>query len=218
MKFKDCLYKDVCKNTCKNACIRYNEMNYLLKTSNIPPAKQKINTLTPDDSDISAFEELAKIRDNIIDFASGKNNLYIYSSTCGNGKTTWAIKLMLQYFNECWSGNGFVKRGIFINVPAFLSQCKSTISNPDKDFDELREDLISVDLVIFDDIAATKLSEYDYNLLLTYIDKRVVNEKIIIYTGNLVPEKLPYYLGSRLASRVCGENTIKIMFNGGDNR
>lgn len=214
----DCVFKEFCKQDCSSACMRYLEFNYLLKSSSIPKVKQKVNRLTPDSCDVLSFEILARIRDNIVQFVNEGHNLYIYSDICGNGKTTWAIKLMLQYFNEIWAGNGFIRRGLFINTPTFLSTCKFTISNPDKSFDELREDLTKVDLVIFDDIASTKLSEYDYNTLLNYIDQRVLNERATIYTGNVQPKNMQNYLGNRLASRICNSNSTCIELKGRDMR
>lgn len=218
MKFEDCVYKDVCNDTCRPACMRYVEMKYMLKHSNIPESQQKIHRLMPEQCDIKAFEKLADIQQDIYNFVKQGKTLYIYSPNCGNGKTTWSIKLMLQYFNEMWAGNGFTKRGIFVNVPSFLATCKFTISHPDESFDELRANLPKVDLVIFDDIATTKLTEYEYSLLLTYIDQRVFGEKATIYTGNISPNKLQDYVGNRLASRIVGDNTTKVMLRGKDMR
>lgn len=217
MKYEDCLYKDYCENECHLSCIRYLEMKYLLKTSGIPKSRRKVNVLIPPDCDVDAFERLSDIRNNIVSFTENGKNLYIYSSNCGNGKTTWAIKLLLQYFNEIWAGNGFTRRGVFINVPTFLNMCKSTISSPDEEFFELRDSLANVDLVVWDEIASTKLSEYDYNILLTYIDQRTLNEKSNIYTGNISPEELYKFVGTKLASRISNSAT-KIMFKGGDMR
>lgn len=214
---KDCMYAPYCDTECHSMCIRYLETKYLLDASNIPKSKQKVNRLIPDDKDINAFNRLADIRDDIKNFVNSGGNLYIYSNTCGNGKTTWAIKLMLQYFNEMWAGNGFTERGIFVNVPTFLTQCKSTISKPDQKFFEMRDKLSDIDLVIFDDIASTKLSEYDYNTLLTYIDQRTIQEKSTLYTGNVPPDKLSNYVGERLASRIAN-NSILIELKGRDMR
>lgn len=215
-KFEDCIYKDVCALDCKPSCMRYVEMNYMLKHSNIPKAKQRINVLIPDECDVKAFEQLADIRNSIVDFTDCGNSLYIYSTTCGNGKTTWSIKLMLQYFNEMWPGNGFTKRGVFVNVPTFLYTCKSIISKPDSNFEDLRKSLFDVDLVIWDDIAASKMSDYDYSLLLALIDSRVLNEKANIYTGNIVPSQLEQYVGTKLASRILEGS--QICLRGGDRR
>lgn len=188
----------------------------MLKHSNIPKIKQRINTLIPDDCDIDAFVRLSEIRDDIVDFTECGNSLYIYSTTCGNGKTTWSIKLLLQYFNEKWAGNGFTKRGIFINVPTFLYKCKDTISHPDPEFEILKKDLFDVDIVVWDDIAASNISNYDFTTLLAILDYRVLNEKSNIYTSNIVPSELERHLGTKLSSRI--NEGIKVCLKGGDKR
>lgn len=215
---EDCIYKDFCELNCTTACIRYLEMRYLLKSSNIPKSRQKLNRLVPDDRDIASFEKLADIRDDIETFTKDGGSLYIYSETCGNGKTTWSIKLLLQYFNQIWAGNGFTKRGLFINVPTFLSMRKSTISKPDVDFENMCSILGDVDLVVWDDIATVKLTDFEYGILLSYIDQRVLSGKANIYTGNILPDKLSTMVGERLASRICGEKTIKVRLMGKDMR
>lgn len=217
MKFEDCIYKDFCMSVCKEACIRYVEMKFLLKTSNIPKSKQKINKLVPENCDNEAFEQLALIRESIVDFTQNGEQLYIYSNNCGNGKTTWAIKLMLQYFNEIWPGNGFTERGLFIHVPTYLYMCKQVISKPDENFEHLREMLPEVDLVIWDEIASTDLSNYDYTNLLVLLDQRSINERSNIFTGNIQPNSLERILGSKLSSRIL-YRTKKIELKGGDRR
>ena len=126
-RYSNCMYKDVCdyETSCRPGCMRYDITQYMLKQSNIPKSKWGVNKLSPDDCDVEAFIKLADIKDNIVDFVEGGKNLYLYSSTCGNGKTTWSIKLMLQYFNETWDYTGYNARGIFINVPTFLYNCKA---------------------------------------------------------------------------------------------
>lgn len=104
-------------------------------------------------------------------------NLYIYSQNFGNGKTTWAIKIMQNYFNKIWLGNGFKERGLFIHIPTFLTKFKEVINKKDEEFEEMKKQLIEVDLVIWDDIATGKLTDYDYTNLLTYIDQRKLNRK-----------------------------------------
>ena len=213
---KDCIYKGICQNECGSSCYRYSEMKYLLDTSNIPKSQQCIHRLKPDDCDVPAFEKLAEIQMNIEEFTNNGGILYIYSDTCGNGKTTWTIKLMLQYFNEVWAGNGFECRGIFINVPTFLTMSKQVINLPNPEFEKMRAKLGIVDLVAFDDVTATKFSNYDYTTLLAYIDQRIFNNKATIFTGNIKPENLYDVLGDRLASRICQGTNIQL--RGLDNR
>lgn len=223
MKREDCMYKEVCNvpneigtDECPKICGRYFITKYMLKHSNIPEKKWGINKLTPEPCDEKAYEELANIRDNIKDFVKNGDNLYLYSNVCGNGKTTWSIKLMLQYFNDVWEGNGFKERGVFMPVSEFLYRCKAEISKPSEEFSELRDQIFNVDLVIWDDIACSKMSDYDYNMLLAFIDHRVVQGKANIFNGNIQPDKLESYLGNKLASRI--NSGYRIELKGGDNR
>lgn len=210
----ECIYSDVCEiiNTsgCNKSCIRYLEMIYLLESSNIPKSRWKRHRLQPDICDLGAFRILADIQCNIEEFVEHDNFLYLYSTTCGNGKTTWAIKLLLQYFNSIWSGNGFKRRGLFINVPSFLSKSKDVISNPDSEFDKLKNDIPSTDLVVFDDMITNKLSNYDYSTLLTFTDQRIFNGKSTIFTGNIPPDTLHQFIGDRLASRITSGLIIEL--------
>lgn len=207
---EDCIYNDVCQQECSSSCIRYLESSYLLEHSNIPKAKQKRYKLEPENCDIQAFRRLANIQKKITTFVEENNSLYLYSATCGNGKTTWSIKLMLQYFNEVWAGNGFRRRGLFINAPTFLSKCKEVMDYPDKNFEAMRRDIPNVDFLIFDDMIISKMSNYDYSTLLNYADQRIFNEKTTIYTGNVPPENLSEFVGDRLASRICSGYTIEL--------
>lgn len=207
---EDCIYKEVCKTECKNLCIRYSEMSYLLQTSNLPKSQWGFHKLFPDECDVPAFEKLADIQMNIKQFVDEGNILYLYSKQVGNGKTTWTVKMLLQYFNEIWAGNGFNKRGLFINVPTFLNKTKQVISKPDKEFDELRSIIPDIDLVIFDDITATKMSNYDYTTLLSLIDQRVFQQKCCIFTGNIPKNNLSENVGDRIASRICSGTIIEL--------
>ena len=217
----NCLYKNVCKNfntnKCSKNCIRYNEMYFLIENSNIPKARQFNNKLIPSSADIDNFKFLNEIKTDIVKFVEDGENLYIYSAEFGNGKTTWAIKLMQNYFDKIWMGNGFKVRGLFIHVPTFLTKCKDVIANKDEEFEEIKQQLLDVDLVIWDDIATGKLSEFDHNNLLTYIDQRKLNGKSNIYTGNLNDKELIPAVGNRLKSRIWNDSSI-VELQGSDRR
>lgn len=202
---------------CNASCIRYMEMDFLMQNSGIPRNKQYSVLLTPSKKDVQAFLTLKEIKDDIIAFVENGESVYIYSHNFGNGKTTWAIKLMQKYFDSVWAGNGFRCRGIFIHVPTFLTKIKEGISRKDEDFETLKSRLMTVDLVIWDDIAATKLGDFDHANLLTYIDQRKLNQLSNIYTGNLHQDELREALGNRLASRVWNDST-PVKFVGADRR
>ena len=206
-----CWYKNVCQNKCIDSCIRYMEMDYLLYHSQIPKKQQFPISLVPENKDYDNFVYLADIKDDVVNFVNNGENLYITSNYTGNGKTSWAIKMILKYFDSVWSGNGFRVRGVFIHVPTFLNKLKSDIKNPDLEFESLVSCLVDVDLVIWDDIASTGLSQYDHSQLLTYIDQRVLSGKSNIFTGN-IPDKesLEKSVGARLTSRILSGEVVEL--------
>lgn len=216
MKNKDCIYSEICNLECPNTCLRYLEMRFLLNSSGIPKSKQRINKLIASPLDYKAYEALSNIRENIVDFTKTGKQLYIYSDNCGNGKTTWSIKLMLQYFNEVWAGNGFIVRGLFINVPMFIMSLKNNISNKDENLSKILELIPKVDLVVWDDIATDYLTPYEHGMLLSYIDQRNLSDKSNIFTGNVKPDMLVSKVGERLSSRI--KSGILIELKGGDAR
>ena len=215
-KKENCWYKDKCNKyetiECNKNCIRYMEIDYLMNMSNIPKGNQFKHTLVPNEIDVENFKFLAEIKKDIVNFINNGENLYLYSRNFGNGKTTWAIKIMQNYFNNIWLGNGFQVRGLFIHVPSFLTKFKEVINKKDEEFEEMKKQLLEVDLVIWDDIAAGKLTDYDHTNLLSYIDQRKLNGKSNIYTGNLGEQELIEALGNRLKSRVWNDSTIVELF------
>ena len=211
---KYCWYKDVCNLDDCNCCIRYNEMRFLVDTSGIPFNRQYPQELIAG-VDIEQFEQLAAIKDDIVNFVDNGENLYICSENTGNGKTTWSVKLLLKYFNDIWAGNGFKVRGVFIHVPTLLNQLKN-FSNPLSE--EYKSNILNADLVVWDDMGSVYLSNYDSSQLISYIDQRIFNGKSNIYTGNITNEgKFKEALGDRLYSRIY-KGSIIVVFKGKDRR
>ena len=210
---EECWYKSVCTYQQCDSCIRYSEMKYLMDNSGIPKKKQLPLQLNGS-SDLKAFRELAEIKEDILNFVTNGESLYIYSEYTGNGKTSWAIKLLLKYFDTIWAGNGFRVRGYFQHVPTLFN----TLKDFNRSHDALKHTLETADLVVWDDIAAAKLSDYDIQQLLILIDARVSEGLANIYTGNLTShEALQKAVGDRLASRIWNVST-RIKFIGKDRR
>ena len=207
MNIQSCWYNRICTEQCSENCIRYKLMYSLFKQSNLPEALWDYKSLTCEDKDYQAFKELQAKSDAILNFIEAGNNLYIYSENCGNGKTTWAIRLMYSYFDKIWHKSCFDCKALFVSVPKFLYNCKRSISQDVKGFEELCNLISDVDLVIWDDIGEMKASDYEHQILFQYIDDRINSKKSNIYTSNKNKEQLEDVLGVRLASRIynCSE-------------
>ena len=215
-----CVFSDVCKKeNCNENCIRFQEFDFLLRSSGIPLNKAKPDKLklVPEEQDLDSFCDLKEIKDNIVDFVNDGCNLYLFSSGCGNGKTTWAIKIVLKFFNEIWIGNGFKPRALFINVPTFMNELRNNISTKNNSVEKLKKLIPVVDLIVWDDIGAVNIKEFDHLVLLSYIDQRIIEGKSNIYTGNLTPVNLEKVVGQRLYSRIWN-NSYRIELYGGDRR
>ena len=207
MNIDKCWYKRICTEQCSENCIRYKLMYSLFKQSNLPEALWDYKSLTCEDKDYQAFKELQTKSDAILNFIANGNNLYIYSENCGNGKTTWAIRLMYSYFDKIWHKSCFDCKALFVSVPKFLYNCKRSISQDVKGFEEVCNLISEVDLVIWDDIGEMKASDYEHQILFQYIDDRINTKKSNIYTSNKNKGQLEDVLGVRLASRIynCSE-------------
>ena len=213
-----CWYKEVCDKESCSLCVKFLEMNYLMTHSNLPLAKQKAIKMQIPDQDRDAYKRLTEIKHDIDNFVYQGKNLYIGSDRTGTGKTSWAIKLMHNFFNQIWDGNGLRERALFVHVPTFLMKCKE-FNETDKDFAKLKKLLLSVDLVVWDDIASTDMSGYDLAQLEPFIDFRLLSELSNIFTCNYSDRaKLSKVIGERLTSRVWSNHTEVIIFRGGDLR
>ena len=185
-----------------------------MDNSGIPVNKQIPQSLVAD-VDLEQYSKLAGIKDNICDFIESGSNLFICSKFTGNGKTSWALKLLMKYFDEIWAGNGFRVRGLFVNVPTLLLQLKN-FSNPVSE--EYKKYLMEADLVVWDEIASTSISNYDYGNLLMFLDHRIFSDKANIFTSNATTkEELEKNVGAKLASRIWNTSVL-IEFKGRDRR
>lgn len=207
MNIQSCWYKRICTEQCSENCIRYKLMYSLFKQSNLPEALWNYKELICYEKDLQVYKKLQAKSDAILNFIEAGNNLYIYSENCGNGKTTWAIRLMYSYFDKIWHKSCFDCKALFVSVPKFLYNCKRSISQDVKGFEELCNLISEVDLVIWDDIGEMKASDYEHQILFQYIDDRINSKKSNIYTSNKNKEQLEDVLGVRLASRIynCSE-------------
>lgn len=220
-KLCECWYKDVCEqhhDDCRPGCLEYKEMLYLMSHSNIPPRLQKPLPLMIPKSDTSAYSRLTEIKQDMRSFVRGGNSLYICSTMTGNGKTTWALKLLMRYFEEIKTGNCFRIRGVFVPTEEFLLRNKD-FKNNDPELEDLKDAIKTADLVVWDDIGSANSTAYDYNTMLMYLDIRDRNGLSNIFTSNHIDmDSLGAHVGVKCASRVFTKGTEVIQFVGRDRR
>lgn len=202
---KDCFYKKVCTNKCTVDCERFRCFNNQLDMSNLPNMYKTPITIYRVDADGDIYDKLNEYKgDKLVKFIQKGKNLYICSTTCGNAKTTWAAKIMLRYMNETWRKSYDFPRGVFVNIPTFLIDIKNFDNRPEY-IDRIKE----ADIVIWDDLAFSKLTDYEHEQLLQFIDYRIANNKSNIYTSNITDyETLKSMVGGRLASRIYNGSIV----------
>lgn len=188
-------------------------MKWQFDNSGLPKAKYKPIELIGSRENLETFKYLASVRKDIEQFVYDGRNLYICGSTPGTGKTSWAIKMLQTYFHYVAVGNYGVVKGMFVSTTELLIRLKD-FQNPIPQ--EYKDNLRNADLVVWDDIAVTGMSPYDYNQLFMIIDKRILEGKSNIFTSNCADiEMLIKSLGERLASRVWKTSEV-VEIRGGD--
>lgn len=189
----------------------------IYKASNIPAIY--LNTdiaLYPEDCDIEAFQLLKKIQDQCIRFVKERRNLNLYSSRVGNGKTTWAVKIMKNFIDTF--ACVYDSDCLFISVPEFILLSKNFSDEAQQRYNSLKTRAMTARLVIFDEIASKHSTEFDELTFHTIISHRIYSGKSTIYTSNVLPQDLKKLLGERIADRITGSNTINIELKGGSRR
>lgn len=195
----------------------------ILEMSNIPDIYwDEIKMFVPD-SDIEAYKRLDDIKRNIIEISEPRmdmKNLLICSDKTGNGKTTWALKILqyfafksaqslyYQYEDECWC--------YFVTVADYVAMSKEYDTKRRQKFFEMQDMIEKSRVVVFDDVAVGEYSRAEYMALYNIIDKRVFNKQFCIFTSNFTDDNdkvLTNRLGVRLVDRIyC--TSEKIILNG----
>ena len=216
-----CYLREVCngKDCQADFCLRKYKMDSLYSAALITDSQKKHTTLRVDEdgTDLEQFKQLAEIEKNIMSFVSEGKNLYLHSANCGNGKSSWSLRLVEAYFNKIWARSETKCRVLFISVPRFLLALKDNITARNSYVDYIKENVLEADLIIWDDIAAKMGSEFELTHLLNIIDNRLALGKSNIYTSNLNRSQLYNALGERLTSRIANMS-IDIELHGADKR
>ena len=218
---QNCPYKTNCNGIdCnKDFCMKKYRLDTLYEQSLLSSTQQQNKKLfiDADGTDLSEFQQLAALDQNIVKFVQEGTNLYLHSYNCGNGKTSWAIRFINSYFNKIWMKSNLECQALFISVPRYLLALKENISGYSAYATSINQNVLKADLVVWDDIAAKVGTEFELNHLLNLINARMDAGLSNIFTSNLGKKELTNALGERLSSRICNKS-IDIELHGADKR
>lgn len=221
----DCYIKAGCKKFKEGTCLPNSfckflfKLNYLFDKSLLTDTQRKPFKLLldSDGTDELSYSMLNELKLNIVSKVDSGTNLYIYSTIPGNGKTSWAIKLLQSYLYAIAPVSDLKCKALFVSVPKYLLELKSNISEKSEYVSYLNHNVLDADLVVWDDIATKSASDFEHEHLLSLIDSRINARKSNIFTSNISPNDLYTLLGTRLASRIINTaNTVQ--FAGQDKR
>lgn len=219
---KDCPYRNTCDafkkdGTCSAMCVKFHEIDLLFSNANIPRKYLQPIKLFPAQEDVDSYEILNEIKNNILQMVVYGFNMYLVSKLKLNGKTSWGIKILQNYFHYIWQEPGSRKRGLYVDVNEYLSLLKANFDNPDQDIKEFERDLDEVDLVIWDNIDEARLSEWERGNIKQHIKKRLANNLSNIFIGNSLDKDLILKIGEDLKCYIQDNSTlIKLVGKRGD--
>lgn len=230
MDFRDCDKIKSCKKYREGSCPIINPSidQFCLKWFKINELQdlallednQKIRFpmyLDDDGADREVYTKLSEIERNIEFFVNSGKNIYLYSSSTGNGKTSFAVRLLNDYLSSIWYKANLEVKGLFISVPKFLISLKDNISKKSDYISHIKENVLKADIVVWDDIATKGFTSFEMENVLNIVDNRLVSNKSNIYTSNLVGDDLKAAIGDRLYSRIFTNSEV-FEFKGKDKR
>ena len=194
---------------------------FILENSYLPKYQWVEDSLRPLD-DAVAFKRLAEIRKNLNDFITGNlndagyNNLLLCSKNLGNGKTAWAVKLMLTYV-EMQKGklNHIDENKVTVDRYDYCAFCQSvpflieTKQFNNKNNYEMYNRLCKTNLAVIDDLGAVPMSQYDYTIIYAIFEKRLFAGLPTIITTNFADRKsAEKELGPRLVDRIWNNSEV----------
>lgn len=200
-------------------CVKWFKINSLQDEALLED-RQKLNiplVLDEDGADRDAYLRLKEIQHQIESFAKQGGNLFIWSSTTGNGKSAWSVKLLNSYISRIWHKSDLKCRCLFINVPKLLISLRDNISQKSDYVSHIKENVLTADIIVWDDIATKGFTTFEMENLFNFIDNRLNSGKANIYTSNLIGDSLKESVGDRLYSRIFNSSEV-IQFVGKDKR
>lgn len=183
-----------------------------------PPANIKVYA-----EDVNAMATTQHIRRNIYSFVKNGQNLWMYSTVSGNGKTYRATTLACTYIlNNVLKENYFDNMVRYVYFPKYIADFeimeKYSFENERRNrFFENLESLYTSDLVIWDDFGYGSDSRIETTILRAIINDRVNNGKSNIFISNKSLQEISPLIGRTMYTRIV-DSSLLVEFRGLDLR
>jgi DNA replication protein DnaC len=247
---KSCLLAPYCSKAgnerfCNRLCFANTRMHGengdggLIAVANIPTKYRTstIQNLPFEKENPKAFQIVRIYGKDVVNKVDEGIGLYLFGvpskdnpKGCGNGKTTAATAIVIEYLRQRtilevkkerpieYEPAFFMKMAKFQNIynSQFRGSKDVTESNADK-YQALKRKMMKTDLLVLDDIGLRGTTESLQNEIYEIIDERDTNERTTIFTSNVPLDQIAELLNEQIASRIEGM-THAIPFTGKDNR
>lgn len=131
----------------------------------------------------------------------------------GTGKTHLATSAASFLINER------MVKAIYRTVGSVIGDIKATFSDKSGDSEaHIMRELIGADLLVLDEVGATKQSEFELATLFSIINGRYEQGRPMIIVSNLSPAELNDALGVRCVDRIRENGCIGVAFEWGSHR
>lgn len=185
------------------------KVHQLLVESGVPKKYYVPQKLVRRQVDEQLWNFLEEYRNDVVNKVHSGNNLVITSPIVGNGKTSWAIRLLQRYIAETALNGDLGDKGVFcvcsnmLEIFGDFGYFETSIEF----FDYLNR-LKNCKLLVIDEIGSGRITPVSYNHFYDLINYRVDNGLTTIYTTNYSDERIQEVLGERLYSRIYHTATV----------
>lgn len=206
-----CGSQEICSHqTDLTACTRYNQMYLQTVKAGIPgmlPINHQLEKpKNPDSLDYCVYTKLMSL--DLEKLVEDGKSIVIESSKSGNGKTTWAQRLLLKYLTKNLEKSDV---GYFLDLPQVFHEVKESISSGERlPYDDIFK---NVKLLVIDNVGHRAYSSYEKEWLLRVLSLRSLKGLSTIYTMTLSKQSsLTDMIGERLFSRIYNGSTHFVFF------
>nr|DAI22204.1 MAG TPA: Replicative helicase [Caudoviricetes sp.] len=185
------------------------KVRQLLAESGVPKKYFEPQELVLRSVDSDAWNWLEDYRCNVVEHVKNGKSIVITSPIVGNGKTSWAIRLLQRYIAETALDGRLVDKAVFCVSSSMLEIFGDFgyFETSIEFFDYLNR-LKNCDLLVIDEIGSGRITQVSYNHFYDLVNYRVDNNLATIYTTNYNDEQIKDALGERLYSRIYDMSTV----------